>query len=254
LAGKRVLVTGGTKGIGAAVVAVLSAAGAQVVAVARTPPGDPLPDGVDFVAADLAVDAGTSTVADRVLDRWGGVDVVVHNAGGTDSVHGAPASFDDLAWQRNLAVNLLGPVRLDRHLVPGMVARGSGSIVHVTSLAATMPSAAALPFSSAKAALRTYSKGLAAQLAPAGVRVNSVLPGFVETDGALAKMAQLADGAGTTVQAAREATTRAIGGIPLGRTGRPAEVAALIAFLVSDQASWISGAEYVIDGGTTPTV
>ena len=271
LAGKRVLVTGGTKGIGAAVVTLLSAAGAHVVAVARTPPTNPLPDGddpgagergtpgagrgtVDFVAADLADGAGPSAVADWVLAQWGGVDVIVHNAGGTESVRGPVESFDDLVWQQNLAVNLLGPVRLDRRLVPGMVAQGSGSIVHVTSLAATMPSAAGLPFSSAKAALRTYSKALATQLGPAGVRVNAVLPGFVETDGARAKMAQIADSQGMTFQAAREATMRSIGGIPLGRTGRPEEVAELIAFLASDHASWISGAEYVIDGGSTPTV
>ena len=135
-----------------------------------------------------------------------------------------------------------------------MIEQGHGAILHLTSIAATMPSAGAMPYSAAKAALRNYSKGLAAQLAPHGVRVNALSPGYVETEGSRAKMAEVAHAADITSDEARAATMTALGGIPMGRAGRPEEIADLVTFLVSDRSSWVSGVEYVIDGGSGRTL
>ncbi|WP_329129046.1 SDR family oxidoreductase [Streptomyces sp. NBC_01476] len=255
LAGKRVLVTGGSKGIGAAIVDRLAGEGARVATTARSKPAGGVPAALDlFVAADISTEPGVRDVVDGVLEAFGGIDVIVHNAGGADTTSGAAASFDDTDWQRNLDLNLLAPVRLDRALSPLMVDQGSGVILHVTSIARALPMSGPMPYAAAKAALSNYSKGLATQLAPAGVRVVRVLPGFIETEGAQQLMDDTAEATGTDRAGARRLIMDSLGGIPMGRTGSPQEVAELIAFLASDRAGWITGAEYVIDGGTLPTV
>jgi NAD(P)-dependent dehydrogenase (short-subunit alcohol dehydrogenase family) len=255
LAGRRVLVTGGSKGIGEAVVARLAAAGARVATTARSAPEGGVPEHVElFVPADIGTSEGVRRVVDALDDAMAGVDVIVHNAGGTDATAGPATSFEDKDWEGSLALNLLAPVRLDRALLPGMIERGAGAIVHVTSIARTLPTSGPMPYAAAKAALDNYSKGLAAQLGPLGIRVNRVLPGYVETAGAQQLLDDTARATGGTRDDARAMIIDALGGIPLGRTGRPQEVAELVAFLVSERAGWISGAEYVIDGGTVPTV
>lgn len=255
LAGKRAVVTGGTKGIGAGVVACLAAAGAHVVTTARSASMNPaVPGKVSFAAADLATMAGITTVAEFAMEKLGGVDIIVHNAGGSEVIVGPLTSFDDTDWDHALGLNLFAPVRLDRVLVPSMIEQGSGAIVHVTSISATMPLAGPMPIAAAKAALRNYSKGLAGQLAPFGIRVNAVCPGYVETEGSRAKMAEIAQAHGVSPGEARTETMQALGGIPIGRAGTPEEIAELVNFLVSDRGSWVSGAEYVIDGGSIPAI
>jgi NAD(P)-dependent dehydrogenase (short-subunit alcohol dehydrogenase family) len=113
---------------------------------------------------------------------------------------------------------------------------------------------ATLAYAAAKAALTTYSKGLSNEVGPRGVRVNTVAPGFIETTAAQGLIARLAESAGTDREIARESLMESLGGIPIGRPGRPEEVAELVAFLASNRAASIHGSEYVIDGGTVPTV
>ncbi len=148
-----------------------------------------------------------------------------------------------------LNTNLLSAVRLDRAILPGMVAQGSGVIIHVCSLQWKRPHESSPAYGPAKAALRSYSKGLATEFGPAGIRVNTVTPGYIATPQAEARVTQIMTETGTSRAQAEAALLAAIGGVPLGRPGTAAEVAQLVAFLVSDAAAYLTGAEFVIDGG-----
>jgi NAD(P)-dependent dehydrogenase (short-subunit alcohol dehydrogenase family) len=146
-------------------------------------------------------------------------------------------------------------VRLDRGLLPSMLNQGSGVIVHMTSTQRRLPLyEATLGYAAAKAALATYSKGLSNEVGPRGVRVNAVAPGFTETEAAHRLILRLAAQRGVDEATARQGLMDSLGGIPIGRPNRPEEVAELVAFLVSDRASSIHGSEYLIDGGTIPTI
>ena len=254
LAGKRALVTGGTKGMGEAIVQRLRRAGATVVTTARSAPRDlPLPD--LFVQADIGTQEGVEKVISHVRDRLGGVDILVNNVGGSSAPAGGFAALTDEHWQHALNTNLFAAVRLDRGLLPAMLAQGAGVIVHISSIQRRLPLfEATLAYAAAKAALTNYSKGLSNEVGPKGVRVVSVAPGFIETTAATALIDRLAANAGTDRDAARQALMTSLGGIPIGRPGWPAEVAELVAFLASERAASITGTEYVIDGGTTPTI
>ena len=252
--GKRALVTGGTKGMGEAIVQRLRRSGATVVTTARSVPPDVSQPEL-FVAADLSSAAGAETVIRFVLDRLGGVDILVNNVGGSSAPGGGFAALTDDDWQRALDQNLLAAVRLDRGLLPSMLKQGSGVIIHISSIQRRLPLfEATLAYAAAKAALSNYSKGLSNEVGPRGVRVVSVAPGFIETTAATALIDRLAASSGTDATTAREELMRSLGGIPLGRPGRPAEVAELVAFLASDRAASITGSEHVIDGGTIPTI
>jgi NAD(P)-dependent dehydrogenase (short-subunit alcohol dehydrogenase family) len=253
-AGKRALVTGGTRGMGEAIVQRLRDSGATVVTTARSaPPRLARPE--LFVEADLATSAGTERVVRHVLDRLGGVDILVNNVGGSSAPGGGYAALTDEHWQQALNQNLLAAVRLDRGLLPSMLERGSGVIVHISSIQRRLPLfEATLAYAAAKAALSNYSKGLSNEVGPKGIRVVSVAPGFIQTTAATALIDRLAASAGTDASTAREQLMESLGGIPLGRPGWPAEVAELVAFLASDRAASITGSEYVIAGGTIPTI
>jgi NAD(P)-dependent dehydrogenase (short-subunit alcohol dehydrogenase family) len=175
---------------------------------------------------------------------------LVNNVGGTETKAGGFEVLSDEDWQRILDVNLLAAVRLDRALLPGMIERKSGVVIHISSVAHRLPFPnSTLAYAAAKGALSTYSKGLAKGVAPKGVRVTMISPGFIETSGAKGMIADISRSSGISEDAARQR----IMDIPIGRTGRPEEVAELVAFLASDRGAFISGADYIIDGGTMPT-
>jgi NAD(P)-dependent dehydrogenase (short-subunit alcohol dehydrogenase family) len=251
-AGKRTLITGGTKGLGAAMAQRFVASGAKVAVTARSRAA-PDGDSTLFVQADLGTAAGAQALIDRIHDAWGGLDILIDNVGASDAPSGSFASLSDEVWQSILEVNLLSAVRLDRAFVPGMMERRSGIVIHIGTIWHRLPQPdAALAYCAAKSALSSYSKGLAKAVAPHGVRVNMVSPGFIETEAAHSWIVQIARSEGIPEEGARQQIIARSGGIPLGRTGRPADIAELVAFLASDRAAFASGADYFLDGGAFP--
>lgn len=251
---KRVLVTGGTAGVGLATVKRFALAGAKVLTTAREP-NDQLPKGVHFVKSDLTTAEGTNLIAQEVLAKLGGIDIIAHVVGGSSSPAGGFSQLTDEDWQKSLNLNLFPAVRLNRLLVPEMLKQGRGSIVHVVSIQRSLPLyESTIPYAAAKAALANYSKSLSKEISPKGVRVNSLSPGWIETDASIAFLGEIARKNKITIDQAKQSVMDALGGIPIGRPAKPEEVAELIAFLSSDRAGSINGAEYVMDGGTMPTV
>ncbi|MBB6290658.1 NAD(P)-dependent dehydrogenase (short-subunit alcohol dehydrogenase family) [Pseudomonas sp. SJZ103] len=254
LNGLRALVTGGTLGLGAAVVETLAEAGARVTASARSVPTEPV-TGVNYLAADLSTAEGATHLAQTVLRDWGGVDILINVLGGSKTPGGGFAAISDEHWFAELNLNLMPAVRLDRALLPAMLAQGSGVIIHVSSIQRILPlPESTTAYAAAKGALTTYSKSLAREVTPKGVRVLSVAPGWIETEASVAFAQRMAAEAGTDYDGGKKIIMDWLGGIPVGRPATPQEVADLIAFLASPRSASIAGAEYRIDGGTVPTL
>src|SRR6202030_563429 len=208
-----------------------------------------------FIQADVSTAEGTAHVIREMLSRFKGVDIIVHNVGGSSAPSGGFSTVTDELWQQAFDENLYPAVRLDRGLLPSMIERGSGVIVHVSSIQRTLPLFdSTLAYAAAKAALTNYSKALSNEVSTKGIRVVTISPGFIETDAATRMIERMAEKDNSGYAEARQKLMDMLGGIPLGRPNRPDEVAELVAFVASDRASAIPGTEFVIDGWPTPTV
>ncbi len=240
LLGRRALVTGGTRGIGAAIAQRLLEAGAKVVVTARSR-GD-APAGATFIAGDVSTAEGVKALAADALAALGGLDILVNNAGGGKSFPEGVASIPEAEWQATFALNFFAAVRLTNAVLPALRASKAAAIVNISSTAATMPFPAFADYSAAKAALDMYSRTLAMDLAPRGIRVSVVSPGPVKTPG------------GDETRKAFSAAVGASGDafesyVPLGRYGAPEDVAEVVALLTSDRGSWLTGGNIRVDGG-----
>jgi len=254
LSGKIALVTGGTKGTGKAIAERLLQVGATVIITARNAP-EKENGKLHFIAADSTKAEGAQKVASEVLSAYGRLDILVNNLGSSTTPAGGFAALTDEDWESTLQANLLAPVRLDREFLPQMLAQKSGVIIHIASIQGRLPlHDSTLPYAAAKAALINYSKGLSKEVTPKGVRVLTVSPGWINTTASKAWLGEIARNANSTIEQAQQSVMDALGGIPYGRPAQPEEVAELVGFLVSPRANYLTGTEYIIDGGTIPTI
>jgi 3-oxoacyl-[acyl-carrier protein] reductase len=242
LADKACVVTGAGRGIGAAVVAMLEAEGAHVLPVSRT----------SGFQADVTDPASAERIVAECEDRFGGIDVLVNNAG-TSEVKPLE-ELTDADWQAQWDLHVMGPMRLMKAAAPRMAQRGGGRIVNVCSSAGKRPSLTNMAYSVTKAAQLSLSRAFADTWADRGVLVNAVAPGPVSSslwmdEGGMAD--QLAAARGISREEALEAQQSKV---PLGRYGTAEEIASVIAFLCSAQASDVAGAAWSVDGGTVPTI
>ncbi len=254
LSGKIALVTGGTKGAGKAIAERLLYGGATVIITARNEPEEPN-EGLHFISADLSKAEGTQTVISEILAVYGKLDILVNNLGGSETPGGGFAVLTDENWEDTIRTNLLAPVRLDRAFLPQMIERRSGVIIHIASIQGRLPLYdSTLPYAAAKAGIINYSKALSNEVAPKGVRVLTVSPGWIMTAASTRMVERIAQSSNSTIEQAEQSVMNALGGIPIGRPAKPEEVAELVGFLVSPRAGYLTGTEYVIDGGTIPTI
>jgi len=238
LADSICLVTGSTGGIGLATAELLRAEGATVVTTGRSG-GD--------IKADLSRAGEPERVVAETLAAHGRLDVLVNNVGGTGIRKLEDVTDDD--WQASFEINLMSAIRATRAALPGMRERSAGTIVNVSSTAAKRPSTGMPDYSVMKAALLSFSRLVADLYAKDGIRCNAVTPGPTATQ------AWLGDGGLADQQGDREEVLAKVGaGRPLGRLAQPEEIAAVIAFLCSPRASYVTGAAWSADGGTVPII
>lgn len=254
LEGKIALVTGGTKGIGKAIAARLIQAGAKVIVTARNHPNESDLK-YHFIAADLAKQEEVTKVTTEIKERFGTVDILINNMGANIFPAGGFSVLTDEHWNQAMDINLFASVRLDRILLPGMLEQKSGVIIHVSSTSGEFPIwESTMAYSAAKSALNAYSKALATEVSAQGVRVVRVSPGLNKTEAMATFLKNLAESANITVEEMTQKLFERVGGVPMGRMAEPAETAELVYFLVSPRASYITGANYMIDGGNFPVV
>jgi NAD(P)-dependent dehydrogenase (short-subunit alcohol dehydrogenase family) len=232
------LVTGSTGGIGLETAKLLRSEGATVVTTGRSG-GD--------VQADLSDAGEPERVVRETIERHGRLDVLVNNVGYSE-IRKLEDVTDDV-WQASFEINLMSAVRATRAALPGMREQGAGTIVNVSSTAAKRPSTGMPDYSVMKAALLSFSRLVADLYAKDGIRCNAVTPGPTATE------AWLGEGGLADQQGERDEVLAKVGaGRPLGRLAQPEEIAAVIAFLCSSRASYVTGAAWSADGGTVPII
>ena len=242
LESKVCVVTGSTGGIGACVVEQLRAEGAVTVSSGRSAHGP----GDLHVSGDLSQRGTPELLIETTLQRFGRLDRLVNNVGGTDIRKLGELTDDD--WQASFELNLMSAVRATRAALPALV-EAKGAIVNVSSTSAKRPSGTLPDYSVMKAGLLSFSRLVADQHAKDGIRCNAVTPGPTATS------AWIGDGGLADQQGNREEVLARVGaGRPLGRLAEPEEIAAVIVFLLSDLASYVTGAAWSADGGTVPVI
>jgi NAD(P)-dependent dehydrogenase (short-subunit alcohol dehydrogenase family) len=238
-AGRRALVTGGTRGIGAAIAQRLLDGGANVAVAARSR-SDVTPANATFISGDLSTVEGAKAIAREALEVLGGLDILVNNAGGSRAFLGGSETIPDEEWQRDLALNLLAAVRLTNAVLPALRESRSAAIVNISSTAATTPFPFDVHYGAAKAALDYYSRTLAVELGPTGIRVNVVSPGPISTPNADELRSQFPISDDDWFKF-----------VPLGRIGATEDVAEVVALLASNRGKFLTGVNYRVDGGMT---
>jgi len=249
LEGKVAFVTGGGTGIGGAVAVRLAARGAHVaIAGRRLEPLQAVAEGSGAVpvTCDVSNDAAVDEAIEQVVERFGGLDIVVNNAG--IAGRGGVASLDDDGWQSMIDINLTGPARVSRAAVPHLQERGGGAIVNVSSVGGLRAARSSVAYSTTKAGLLGLTRSMAVDLGPHGIRVNTLCPGWVDTP-----MGGAASAAAGRIHAVEgdESKQILVANNPIARMADPDEIAACVEFLVSDASSFVTGAVLVADGGQT---
>lgn len=253
LAGRLALVTGASRGIGYAIASGLAAEGARVAIVARGARGlDEAAARIEAatgrrpltIASDLSSGEGVDDALARAIEGLGGLEVLVNNTGGPPE--GTFRSTDDTAWQAGFEGIFMSAVRASRLAVEPMRVAGSGRIVHVLSVSARQPIEGLLTSTALRAGLLALTKAMALELGPLGITVNAVLPGYTATE----RLEELtASRAARTGRDPQELKAGYAAGVPLGRIGRPEEIAAAVVFFASARASYITGTSLAVDGG-----
>ena len=254
LEGRVALVTGGSQGIGRELALTLAREGADLAICARrTEPLEgvaaelrDLGRSVVATTADVSTAEGVAKVFDEAQDAFGHIDILVNNAGKGSPKPLLEATDDD--WYASIDLNFMSAVRLSLQCVPGMRERGWGRIVNISSRVAREPDEFFGPYAAAKAALVNFSKTLANAFSRDGVLTNCVVPGLIRSEAVDHAAQQSAEATGKSVEEVYEATLRKRP-IPAGRIGEPEDVAGLVALLVSDRGSWITGSCFTVDGG-----
>jgi NAD(P)-dependent dehydrogenase (short-subunit alcohol dehydrogenase family) len=254
LEGRIAVVTGGSKGIGLAVVRGLVASGVHVIAGARKSSGelDALARAgqVQVAEVDLAGAAGPARLTALAGDR---IDIVVNNVGSAPVRTGGFLSITDEDWYATFTLNLMAAVRTTRSTLPAMLAAGRGVILNICSANARLPDPAVMDYSAAKAALAGFSKALSKEVGPRGIRVNTVSPGPVATDLWLGNAGVAQTVSQATGAKPDDVASQAASQMVTGRFTQPGEVADVVLFLASDRAANITGADVAIDGGLITT-
>ena len=254
LEGRVALVTGGSQGIGRALALTLAREGADLAICARRrEPLDAVAEelralGRQVVAtsADVSTAEGPAQVFHEAESTFGHIDILVNNAGKGSPKPLLEATDDD--WYASFDLNFMSAVRLSLACVPGMRDRGWGRIINISSRVAREPDEFFGPYAAAKAALTNFSKTLANAFSRDGVLTNCIVPGLIRGEGVQQAAEASAAATGKSVDEVYEATLRKRP-IPAGRLGEPEDVAGLVALLVSDRGSWITGSCFTVDGG-----